>query len=357
MGVEKKREFIINTLYLLIVATIIYIAIKYGLGWFLPFVIGFGIAFILKPLINSISKKFGLNRKVVAGITVLIFYTTVGALITVLIVKLFVELKDVFIKLPNLYTTTIEPVILQLSSGFEDILIKLDPILMQAIRDMISSLTESLGSIISSISSGVVVFISSTVTTVPTFFIIVIFSIIASFFFAMDYTNITTFITRQFSERASSIIFDVKDYIVGTLFKFIKAYSIIISVTFIELAIGLSILRVESAITIALLIACVDVLPVLGTGGIVIPWIIIELIRGDIGLAVGLTIIYVVITIVRNVLEPKVVGQQIGLHPIVMLMCMFIGVKIFGFLGLFVLPIIVIILKNLNDSGKIHIFK
>ncbi|WP_370837030.1 AI-2E family transporter [Clostridium tertium] len=222
MGVEKKREFIINTLYLLIVATIIYIAIKYGLGWFLPFVIGFGIAFILKPLINSISKKFGLNRKVVAGITVLIFYTTVGALITVLIVKLFVELKDVFIKLPNLYTTTIEPVILQLSSGFEDILIKLDPTLMQAIRDMISSLTESLGSIISSISSGVVVFISSTVTTVPTFFIIVIFSIIASFFFAMDYTNITTFITRQFSERASSIIFDVKDYIVGTLFKFIK---------------------------------------------------------------------------------------------------------------------------------------
>lgn len=270
---------------------------------------------------------------------------------------MFVELKDVFIKLPNLYTTTIEPVILQLSSGFEDILIKLDPTLMQAIRDMISSLTESLGSIISSISSGVVVFISSTVTTVPTFFIIVIFSIIASFFFAMDYTNITTFITRQFSERASSIIFDVKDYIVGTLFKFIKAYSIIISVTFIELAIGLSILRVESAITIALLIACVDVLPVLGTGGIVIPWIIIELIRGDIGLAVGLTIIYVVITIVRNVLEPKVVGQQIGLHPIVMLMCMFIGVKIFGFLGLFVLPIIVIILKNLNDSGKIHIFK
>ena len=80
MGVEKKREFIINTLYLLIVATIIYIAIKYGLGWFLPFVIGFGIAFILKPLINSISKKFGLNRKVVAGITVLIFYTTVGCI-------------------------------------------------------------------------------------------------------------------------------------------------------------------------------------------------------------------------------------------------------------------------------------
>lgn len=357
MGVEKKREFIINTVYLLIVSAIVYIAIRYGLGWFLPFVIGFGIAFILKPLINLISRKSGINRKIVAGITVLIFYTTVGALFTLIIVKVFVALKELFSKLPYIYMTTIEPAIFQLSSGFEDILIKLDPTLMQAIRDIISSFTESLGAIISSISSGVVVFVSSTVTSVPTFFIIVIFSIIASFFFAMDYTSITSFITRQFSERVSSIIFDVKDYIVGTLFKFVKAYSIIISITFIELAIGLSILRIEGAITIALLIACVDVLPVLGTGGIVIPWIIIELIRGNIPLAVGLTIVYVVITIVRNVLEPKVVGQQVGLHPIVMLMCMFIGVKIFGFLGLFVLPIIVIILKNLNDSGKIHIFK
>lgn len=357
MGVEKKREFIINTIYFLIIAAIIYITIKYGLGWFLPFVVGFGIAFILKPLINFISKKLRINRKVVAGITVLIFYTTVGALFTLIMVKIFVALKEVFMKLPNIYISTIEPSIFQISSNFEEILVKLDPALMQAIRDMISSLTKSLGTIITNISSGVVLFVSSTVSTVPSFFVLVIFSIISSFFFAMDYVSITSFITRQFSEKSSSIIFEVKDYIVGTLFKFIKAYSIIISVTFIELAIGLSILKIEGAITIALLIACVDVLPVLGTGGIVIPWILIELIRGNIALAIGLTILYVVITIVRNVLEPKVVGQQVGLHPLIMLMCMFIGVKIFGFLGLFVLPVIVIILKNLNDSGKIHIFK
>jgi len=78
---------------------------------------------------------------------------------------------------------------------------------------------------------------------------------------------------------------------------------------------------------------------------------------GEIKMAVGLAIIYVVVLVVRNIIEPKVVGDQIGLHPIVILMCMFAGVQIFGLIGLFLLPIIIIILKKLNDSGKIKIFK
>ncbi|MBE6055161.1 MAG: sporulation integral membrane protein YtvI [Clostridium sartagoforme] len=357
MNVEKKREFIINVIYLLIISAIVYITIKYALGWFFPFVIGFGIAFMLKPLINLITRKLKINRKIVAGFTVLFFYATIGALFTLIIVKVFIALKEVFIRLPDLYINSIEPIILQVANNTENLLVTLDPTLVQTITDMLSSLAKSLGSIISSVSSGVVGFVSSTVTMVPSFFIILLITIISSFFFAMDYVNITGFITRQLSPKASSIFFDVKDYIVGTLFKFIKAYSIIISITFIELSIGLSILRIDNAITIALLIACVDVLPVLGTGGIVIPWIFIELFKGNVSLAIGLTITYVVITIIRNIIEPKIVGQQVGLHPLIMLVCMFIGVKLFGFIGLFVLPIMVIILKNLNDSGKIKIFK
>ncbi|MDV4149339.1 sporulation integral membrane protein YtvI [Clostridium sp. AL.422] len=357
MNVEKKREFIINIIYLMIIGAIIYIAIKYALGWFLPFVIGFGIAFMLKPLINLITKKLRINRKVVAGLTVLIFYATVGALLTLIIVKVFIALKDLFIRLPNVYMNNIEPLFYEIAINVEEVLGRLDPSLVQGIRDMIASLAESLGTIVTGISTGVVSFISSTVSMVPSFFVIVIFTIIASFFFAMDYVNITGFIAKQFSPKVSSIFFDVKDYIVGTLFKFVKAYSMIITITFIELSIGLSILRVDNAISVALLIACVDVLPVLGTGGIVIPWIFIELFKGNVGLAIGLTIVYVVITVVRNILEPKIVGQQVGLHPLIMLICIFVGVRLFGFLGIFTLPIMVIILKNLNDSGKIKIFK
>ena len=357
MNVERKRDFIINVIYFLIIAAIIYITIKYALGWFLPFVLGFGIAFMLKPLINVITKKLKINRKIVAGITVLLFYATVGALFTLIIVNVFIALKEVFIQLPEVYKNSIEPAIFNISNNIDIWIIKLDPTLTETIREMISSIAKSLGTIVSSISSGVVTFVSAAVSMVPSFFIMIIFTIISSFFFAMDYVKITGFITKQFSPKMRSIFFEVKDYIVGTLFKFVKAYSIIITITFIELSIGLSILRVENAITIALLIACVDILPVLGTGGIVIPWIFIELFKGNIPFAIGLTIVYVTITVIRNIIEPKIVGQQVGLHPIIMLVCIFIGARLFGFIGIFVLPIIVIILKNLNDSGKIRIIK
>lgn len=357
MNIEKKREFIINVLYTLIVTSIVFIAIKYGLVWFLPFVIGFMVAFILKPFINFISRKTRINRKAIAAFVVLIFYGTVGVLITLLCVKLSIALKDIFIQIPYIYATSIEPAIFDLFKQAEEVIAKLDPGMVKSIQDMAGSLISSLGSIVSKFSSGVIGIVSSTVLYVPSLFITIIFSIISSFFFAIDYPRITGFVVRQFSDKGRSIIFDVKNYIVGTIFKFIKAYSILLSITFIELSIGLSILGIEDAIVIAVLIAILDILPAIGTGGILIPWAIIELIRGNIYVAVGLLIIYIIVLIVRNILEPKIVGQQIGLHPILMLICIFIGVKLFGFLGLFILPIMAIIIKSLNDSGKINIYK
>lgn len=162
MNFEKKREFIINVIYLLIIGAIIYIAIKYALGWFLPFVIGFGIAFMLKPLINMLTKKLKINRKIVAGITVLLFYATVGAVFTLIIVKVFIALKDVFIQLPDVYKNSIEPIIFNISNNVDDWIIKLDPTLVDTFREMISSIAKSIGTIISSISqSGILCFSNS----------------------------------------------------------------------------------------------------------------------------------------------------------------------------------------------------
>ena len=113
----------------------------------------------------------------------------------------------------------------------------------------------------------------------------------------------------------------------------------------------------DKAFTIAAIIAVLDIIPVLGVGGAIFPWALVQLIKGRFVFAIGLIVLYVIVLVVRNIIEPKVVGGQVGLHPVVMLICMFAGVKIFGVLGLFVMPVVIIILKNLNDSGKIRIFK
>ena len=127
--------------------------------------------------------------------------------------------------------------------------------------------------------------------------------------------------------------------------------------TFLEVFLGLTLLRVDYALLIALVTAVVDILPVLGTGTVMIPWGIAMLVTGNYPLGVGLLILYAVITVVRQMLEPRVVGHQIGLYPLVTLMCMFIGTYLFGAVGLFGVPILVTLLVHLNASGDIHLFK
>ena len=139
--------------------------------------------------------------------------------------------------------------------------------------------------------------------------------------------------------------------------KFVIAYGKLMTLTFIELTIGLSILGIENAMVVAFVIAVFDVLPVLGTGGIMIPWILISFLNSSPKLAIGLLILYLVVTIIRNIVEPKIVGNQIGLHPLLMLLCMYLGVKLFGFLGLFIMPFLILILQNLNQEGLIRLYR
>jgi len=354
---EKKRAFIINIIYYVLISAIAFLALKYSLEWLLPFITGFIIASMLKPFIKKIESKIPINKKLLAGLVVLIFYATIGVLIGFISVKLFVSIRDVFTKLPDIYKNSIEP---SIYSGFEFFVYwfsRLDQGAGQGLNDIIKSFSTSLGNIITSISTGTVGLITNMLSSVPAFFVKLVFSIISSFYFAIDYDLISKFLRRQLSQKSEHLLLDIKTYTMQTILKFVKAYGIIIGVTFVELSIGFLILGVEKAFAIAALIAVLDIIPVLGVGGILFPWALTQLIKGNVTFAAGLFIIYVIVLVVRNIIEPKVVGNQVGLHPVVMLICMFTGVKIFGFLGLFIMPMIIIILKNLNDSGKIKIFK
>ena len=115
--------------------------------------------------------------------------------------------------------------------------------------------------------------------------------------------------------------------------------ALIMSITFVELSVGLTLIGVNRAILVALLIAIFDILPVLGTGGIMIPWVILSALGGDLPHAFALLVLYVIITVIRNIIEPRIVGAQIGLHPVLTLMSMFVGNHLFGIVGLFGLPI------------------
>jgi len=351
---EKRKNFIINSIYFTLIIAIIYIAIKYALGLIMPFVIGFIVALLLNPAINFVSGKLHIHKKAIAVVIILLFYGTAGVFFSWIGVGLLIALKDGISKLPGIYALNIEPAIYEIFEKAEIIIAKLDPLMVQAIQNMVTSLSQSVGSVISNISSEAIHFISSAVSFVPGLLLSIIFSFISSLFFAMDYSKITGYIARLFPAQNQNLLIEIKDFATGIGLKYLKAYAVLMLITFIELAAGLSVLRVDGALTIAALITVIDILPVLGTGSVVVPWIIIELIKGKVPFAIGLTVLYLVIIVVRNILEPKMVGKQIGLHPLAMLMCMYVGLKIFGFIGLFILPVVVVIAKYLYDHNKIQ---
>ena len=135
----------------------------------------------------------------------------------------------------------------------------------------------------------------------------------------------------------------------------LKGYLALMFLTFIELSVGLLILGQSNAVLLAAIISVIDILPVLGTGAIVIPWAVISLFTGNIWKAIGLILLYIVITVIRNFSEPKIIGKQVGLHPLLTLLSMFCGLKLLGILGLFLCPLTLIIINDLYKRQKINL--
>lgn len=354
---EKRKSFIINFGYYFIIIGMVFIVLKYGLPFIAPFVSAFVIAFLLNKPITFLAKKCHVNRTLIAIAIVLVFYSIIGILFALLGIRLFVFVKELFSYLPNLYATEIQPFLMQLFDSLEHYISKMDVSLLPAMNEFSSNVVQSLGELISSFSMKMIGAISNYASSLPGFFIRILFTIISTFFLVIDYKKITAFLLHQLKDKHQKLMIEIKDYVVNTLFKCILSYALIMCITFAELSVGLSIIGIENAVLIAFVISIFDILPVLGTGGIMIPWTIIAALQGNYSLALGLLIVYIIITIIRNILEPKIVGSQVGLHPLVTLMSLFVGAQLFGVLGLFGLPITLSLLKNLNDKGTIHILK
>ena len=356
-GVEKMRAFIIRFLYVLIWAGLVFCALRYVMPAIMPFVVALGIAFALKPLINKISTGTRLNRKLVAVLVLSVVYVLFAILLVFMGVRLIGYLSGVFSGLPQFYGNTIEPALSDVSKWFDEFFIRLDPNVSSFIEAAGDSISEAVKSLVVSISTGAVDALKNIVLSVPLLVVRFVLTVIASYFFVVDYYTIVNFLAKQLPESAGRKMVIVRDYIINVLLSFGKAYFILMSITFVEVSIGLLILRRPNAIPIALLVAAMDILPILGTGTVILPWAAYSFIVGDFFTGIGLLIMYAVVTVVRQTLEPRVVGKQIGLYPLLTLICMFIGARYFGFWGLLGFPVVLAVLVYLNRSGEIKLFK
>lgn len=353
MNLEKQRAFIIRVIFGIFLLGFIYLGIKYILPLLMPFVIGLMIATIFRGLINSIEKKTHIKRSLVCVIVLIVFYGILGYFISFIGYKSINLLGDFISGLPTLYKDTLLPAF---NSAMDD-LMKNAPMLRPFITKFMNNMNQFIFDFLSNTSSSIVGSITGLAGQIPSILIKVIFTIVSSFFFTIDYNKISRFVLLQFKEERRAVLIRIKANSIGTMGKFLRAYSAIITITFLELSVGLWIIGIPYPLLYGLLIAFIDILPIVGTGMIVIPWSIIAFIMHNTRVGIGMLILYAFITVVRQMIEPKIVGQQIGLHPLITLLLMYIGAQLMGILGLFLLPIIATLLLKLNDEGTIHIFK
>ena len=216
---------------------------------------------------------------------------------------------------------------------------------------------QSMGKGITAASGFLFKMITGAASVIPSLFLKTIITIIATVFLTIDFERIKTFIIRQIPDSKRQVFKEARSFFGGTILKCLVSYIAIFGITFLELALGFTFLRIPHAILLAALVAVVDILPVLGTGTVLLPWGVLSLVMGDYGIGTGILLLYLVIAIVRNTIEPKLVGKQMGLHPMVTFAGMLLGLKYFGFLGMLGVPLFFAFLYRLNEKGMIAFIK
>lgn len=370
-GIEKKKSFIINTVYAAILIALFYLFFKYALGTVFPIICSLIIAMILQKPVNFLCKKTPLKRGIISTLLVLLSFLLVLFVFGLIIFWLGSEFKGFFryimIQLEDI------PALIEDIKGYLANILALLPekaeiVAINFINEKLDTLTTAPEMVFPESSEFDFSFLSTpllgiwnTAKQIPTTLVSIVIAIVSCCFMTSDFKSVKNLVLGFFSVETREKIIRAKRLLFPSLGKMIKAYAIIITITFCELALGLSILSLfkiyngSYIFVIAALTAIIDIVPVLGTGTVLIPWALYNLISGNYSFAIGLLIIYACITVIRQVIEPKLVAAQLGIPAFLTIVSMFIGSQIFGVIGIFILPITIVMLKLLNDEGIINI--
>lgn len=335
LNIQQKRDFLTNIAYWAIIAAAVYLSFEYLLPISVPFILGILAAY----LVIRLSRKLHCSHKLLRILLSLLIYGIFATAVTLLVIQGVSAVSELIKWLPEVYELKLVPFATLCYEWCLQTIEYLDPALISALEMVMESLLSSLKNLVSFLSGFAVDLVSGIATGIPSLILSLLAMIFSTIFVVSDYERISAFASENIPQGIKKVLTNIRVYLTDTLFVVIRSYAAIMLLTFTELSILFSIFNIEHAILKAGLIAMLDILPILGTGGIMIPWAVVSFVLGYTPLGIKLLVIYIIVTVVRNYVEPKIVGTQLGLHPIITLVSMFIGLRLFGFWGLFGLPV------------------
>lgn len=314
----------------------------------MPFLVAVLIAILIEPMITFLQRRLRFGRGLAAITSIMALLGGAVLIFVAVVARLINELHNMY-RIFSGQTQDYGQLILDIVEKVQVFYLRLN-----LPKEMENTLQANLYKIMGSaqdLISIVVNALISFVTSLPSFFIFLIIAMVATYFIAHERPRIWSWflgiLPQGMEGKTRNVIVDLANAFLG----FVRAYSILVTLTAVLTIIGLTILGVPYAFTIGILTGLFDILPVLGPGTIFVPWVIFEILTGHVGFGIGLLVLYTFITVVRQVMEPRVVGDSLGLHPLATLISLYVGLKAGGVVGMFLGPVTVILFMACLRAG------
>ena len=353
---EPYKKFAVITLYVVVGLVSLYLVFNYLWSAILPFVIAYIFAECFKPIVKYSEKHKSFPMRFFVLFVVLLAVGSLAMLFYGITRQIVLETGGFISKVKQ----TAELVrnddafaadIIDRINGFVPF-VDVSDRLWEVRNNLDTELWSMFVSVADKLSGFLVNFLGKTVAFIPNALFFTVVLIIATYYFAVDRVDISRSFLSLFPEKARPFLKRIKETVAETVGRYLRAYGTLFLITFVELLAAFFVLGVDYSFVLALVISIVDVLPVLGIGTVLVPWAAIAIVVGDYGFGIGLLITYAILTVVRQIIEPKIIGKFIGLSPITALASLYIGLKLMGIAGIFVFPIGAIVIKRIIETER-----
>lgn len=322
----------------------LYLVFRFVMPFILPFVLAVFLAFIMEPMVRSLAGRGRFGRSWASLVVVLLLVGALVLLVSWSVMRITAEVTDLYGYLPNYYGE-FNRVVSEVLRVAGDLSQQLPEPLARVAQDQWNRLY-SLLSVIVSGAGGVV-------RGVPSLTLTIVFTFLSAYFVMKDRGVLRDFAQSIMPARTFANFRNVQTDVLGGVAGFIRAQTVLVVLTMIVNVIGLSMLGSRYAVALGLLLAVLDILPIVGPGLVYLPWVGYHLLWGSIGYGVWLLVLYGAVSLLRQVIQTHLVGREMGLHPLVTLISLYVGVRLFGAPGLIYGPLTAILVKELWASGVI----
>lgn len=335
MNFERIRRAAYVVALIIGVTLVAYVFMKHVFFVILPFLTAWFVAFLMRPLSMYLAPRMKIKPNIIrlfltVGVTVALI-----ALVSLGVWMISREVKSLITKLGE--GGAVEDFIARFTSS-DGLLGRLFGEFSDYVADGIYNITMSL---LSSLGGA----LSSIVSLVPKVLLFVLITVISCIYFALDLERINYSVKKLLPKRIFETAVKLKDGFLKIFARYIRSYMLLMLITFAEMVAGFFILRAPYPILVAIVVAVLDLLPVIGVGTVLLPWAVWCFMLGNNALGVGLCVLFVFHSILREILEPKILGKNLGVHPILTLIILYVGYSVFGFMGLFLVPVLTVLVN------------